>query len=235
MKAFSKRSTEKEMMDNLHCTGPVLFQTLKELKTINRLLGGNRVTTGGLQKLLNGSQKKSYTIADLGCGGGDMIEVMAKWAQKKKVPLEFLAIDANPNIISLAKENLSEKYSQVTFRAANVFDPNFIDQQADILTCTLFMHHFTDEELHLLLKNFKQKAKLGILINDLHRHPLAYYSIKGLTWLFSQSSMVRNDAPISVARSFTRKDWEKLLSAAGIYNFAISWHWAFRWQVVCWV
>ncbi|MCR9083850.1 MAG: SAM-dependent methyltransferase, partial [Cyclobacteriaceae bacterium] len=48
---FTQRSTQKEWMDDLECEGEVLEQTLKELKTINRWLGGNHVTTDGIQKL----------------------------------------------------------------------------------------------------------------------------------------------------------------------------------------
>jgi 2-polyprenyl-3-methyl-5-hydroxy-6-metoxy-1,4-benzoquinol methylase len=236
MKRLHQRSTDKEMMDDLLCEGEVLSQTLKELKIINKLLGGNKVTTTGLHKLLTRPNITwPVTVADLGCGGGDMIKVMAKWADKKGYPLEFIAVDANPNVIMLAKENLSGQPSNIHFRVGNVFEADFIQNSVDIITCTLFTHHFTDEELHLLFKNFKQKAKLGILINDFHRHPLAYYSIKTLTALFSKSEMVKNDAPISVARSFSKKDWETILLGADIKNFTISWHWAFRWQVICWV
>jgi len=44
MSQFAQRSREKEIMDDLDCSGPVLEQTLRELKTINRWLGGNGVT-----------------------------------------------------------------------------------------------------------------------------------------------------------------------------------------------
>jgi hypothetical protein len=86
--------------------------------------------------------------------------------------------------------------------------------------------------LVLLLKAMKEKARLGIVINDLHRHRLAYYSIKWLTTLFSRSSMVKNDAPLSVLRSFSKADWERILDGAGIERYRIRWFWAFRWQVI---
>jgi hypothetical protein len=102
----------------------------------------------------------------------------------------------------------------------------------DIITCTLFTHHFTDEELLKLFSSFLKKARLGIVINDLHRHRLAYFSIKALTRLFSKSPMVQNDGPLSVLRSFSKKDFISVLAQAGIKNSQIKWFWAFRWQVV---
>ena len=83
MSRFDQRSREKEIMDDLDCSGPVLEQTLRELKTINRLLGGNGVTNRGLSEIVQRFPQDHYSLVDLGCGGGDMIAVMQAWASKK--------------------------------------------------------------------------------------------------------------------------------------------------------
>lgn len=230
MGKFSQRSTEKELMDDLDCSGEELAQTLRELKTINKWLGGNYVTTNGLSKIFNRYPQQSYTVADIGCGGGDMIRVMDNWAKNHKKQLNFTGIDANRNIIDLARVRLSD-IPEVIFEVQNVFETDFSEEKVDVSTCTLFTHHFTDNELAGLLKSLKAKSSLGIVINDLHRHWFAFYSIKFLTSLFSKSAMVRNDASLSVLRSFSKEDWENILSMAGITDYRISWHWAFRWQV----
>lgn len=229
---FSQRSTQKEWMDDLECEGEVLEQTLKELKTINRWLGGNHVTTDGIKKLINAAPPKGrWKVVDIGCGGGDMLRVMDDWAVKNGQKIDFEGVDANPNIIDLAKTRLSDKPS-ISLSVQNVFEEAFVEEKADIITCTLFTHHFTDSELVALLSTLLQKANLGIVINDLHRHPLAYHSIRLLTKGFSKSPMVVNDAPLSVLRSFSRQDWNNILGQAGISDFSLRWFWAFRWQVV---
>jgi hypothetical protein len=75
-------------------------------------------------------------------------------------------------------------------------------------------------------------SKKAVIINDLHRHPLAYYSIGLLTTLFSKSPMVKHDSKVSVMRSFRRKELESLLEKAGAKVYTIKWMWAFRWQVI---
>lgn len=230
MGKFAQRSTEKELMDDLNCSGEELNQTLRELKTINRWLGGNYVTTSGLAKIFKSYPQDSYTVADIGCGGGDMIRVMHNWAESQKKEVKFTGIDANRNIIDLAAVRLAD-LPKVTWKVQNVFEPEFSEEKVDISTCTLFTHHFTDSELVGLLKSLQAKSHLGIVINDLHRHWFAYSSIKLLTRLFSKSEMVRHDASLSVLRSFSRSDWERILAQAGIADFTISWNWAFRWQV----
>lgn len=231
MSIFEKRSEEKELMDDLDCSGEELEQTLRELKTINRWLGGNHVTTDGLAKIMNRRPQASYRIADIGCGGGDMIGIMNRWAKSRNLTADFLGIDANRNIIELAKVRLSE-VTNVRWRVQNVFDPTFSQEKVDLVTCTLFTHHFTDHELVNLIRAFRSKASLGIVINDLHRHWFAFHSIRILTGIFSKSPMVRNDASLSVLRSFKKADWERILRAAGIESFEIRWFWAFRWQIL---
>jgi 2-polyprenyl-3-methyl-5-hydroxy-6-metoxy-1,4-benzoquinol methylase len=231
MNRFDQRSDQKELMDDLECSGEVLEQTLRELKIINRWLGGNEVTTSGLRKLFKARPQELYTIADIGCGGGDILRMMHDWTKREGVRAKFQGIDANPNIIEIARERLSD-LPEVEFLAQNVFDPAFESEKIDVVTCTLFTHHFTDSELVSLLNAFRQKARLGIVFNDLHRHPFAYHSIRILTQLFSKSPMVRHDAKLSVLRSFSKADWEQILGKAEIKDFKITWNWAFRWQVI---
>lgn len=227
--SFKKRSYEEELMDDLESSGEVIEQTLKELETINRLLGGNQVTTNGLNLLVKNSEK--LIIADLGCGGGDMLKLVAKWAKKKKLEVELIGFDANPHIIEFAKQNCKE-YPNIRFEVEDIFGEDFKNRFFDIILCTLFTHHFGDEQLTQIFKQFKKQSSIGVVINDLHRHWLAYYSIKLLTQLFSKSEMVKYDGPLSVKRAFVRSDLQTILDRAGIKPLHLSWKWAFRWQLI---
>jgi 2-polyprenyl-3-methyl-5-hydroxy-6-metoxy-1,4-benzoquinol methylase len=228
---FQQRSTEKEIMDDLEINGAVLDQTLHELRIINRLLGGNYVSTSGLDLLMRKVPQASYTVADLGCGGGDMIRVMHRWAVATQKNCSFIGIDANAHTIAFAEKNLHD-LPNVNFQVQNVFESGFLEQPVDLITCTLFTHHFTDEELIQLFQACLKKAKIGIVINDLHRHPLAYRSIRLLTTLFSKSEMVKNDGPLSVKRAFVKEDWARILHTSNISTYHLSWHWAFRWRLI---
>jgi hypothetical protein len=74
-------------------------------------------------------------------------------------------------------------------------------------------------------------CRMGFFVNDLHRNFLAYHSIKWLTKLFSNSYLVKNDAPLSVQRGFKRKEWETIMQRAGIPFCSVEWKWAFRWLI----
>lgn len=231
MPDFSIRAYEEEMMDDLECKGEVIHQTLKELETINTLLGGNRVTINGISRLISRAGVKRFSLADLGCGGGDILRLIKRWTLKRKIQAELFGIDANPNIVEEAKESTPSSYS-ITFQAQDIFSDEFRLRSFDIVTGTLFFHHFTNEQLTEFFRQLKSQTRIGFVINDIHRHWFAYHSIKWLTQFLSKSPMVQNDAPLSVLRAFRKQELIDILKDAGVTSYSIRWMWAFRWQVI---
>jgi SAM-dependent methyltransferase len=232
MPNFSDRSTEIEIMDDLLCAGEVVHQTLRELEFINKWLGGNAVTITALELLLKDCPGNgAITIVDLGCGGGDMLRMIQRWTVEKAISVKLIGIDANPHIIAFARKNLQD-LPQIEFLSLDIFSDEFKNLRFDVVLGTLFYHHFTDEQLSAFFKNLRYQAKKGIIINDIHRHPLAYYPIKWLTALFSRSSMVKFDAPLSVLRAFKKQEIIGILKNAKIQDFRLQWKWAFRWRVI---
>lgn len=227
---FAFRSTAVEIMDDLDCSGEVVNQTLRELEFINRTLGGNAITINGVSSLLKDKNISSPEILDLGCGGGDMLVLLKKKLNRLFPALTLHGVDANPNIIAYAREHCGR--SNIQFSAFNIFSDKFKELSCDVAVATLFFHHFTADQLVEILKQLKPQCRVGIVINDLHRTPLAYYSIKILTQLFSKSAMVKFDAPLSVLRGFKKSEWMEILNRAGITNYSLSWRWAFRWKIV---
>lgn len=227
------RSHEPEIMDDLACAGPVVEQTLRELDFINQWLGGNAVTMGPLRAMLRAFRNRPCTVADLGCGSGDMIARVVTRARAQQIDLHGIGIDANPHIIDYASRTHGH-VPHLSFQTADVFSPHFRQQSFDIVLATLFLHHFTHAQLVDLLRALGRQTRHAIIINDLHRHPLAYYSIRWLTQAFSKSSMVKFDAPLSVRRGFSRAEWQGILAEAGMAHYRLRWKWAFRWQIVIW-
>jgi ubiquinone/menaquinone biosynthesis C-methylase UbiE len=235
MPNLSYRSNEKELIDDLELENDALRQNLEELALINKYLGGNQVTVSGLSKLLNKSpitnHKSPITIADLGCGGGDMLMAMVDWAKKKSINAQFIGIDANDFMIDFGTKRTAN-YPNISYLHQDIYSDEFKEKSFDIVTMTLFCHHFSDESLVQLLQQLKKQTRIGIVINDIHRHWFAYHSIAWITKLFLKSYLVKNDAKLSVWRAFVREDLEKIVQKAGFTKYSIRWKWAFRWEVV---
>ncbi|SHI00463.1 Ubiquinone/menaquinone biosynthesis C-methylase UbiE [Chryseolinea serpens] len=234
MPDFSTRCTDAEIMDDLDYAGGLMDKTLRELEIINKWLGGNAVTFSALSQLLKEKDHDATVrIADLGCGRGDMLALVDGWASKRGIKTALTGIDANPYIIRAAEHQL-KNYPHIRLLAQNIFSPAFREQKFDVVIGTLFYHHFTQDQLTAFFAQLKNQCTKGFIINDIHRHPLAYYSIKWLTQAFSRSSMVQYDAPLSVLRAFKKEELLQCLENAGIKKYSIRWKWAFRWQVVVW-
>ncbi|MEQ6118584.1 methyltransferase domain-containing protein [Reichenbachiella sp. MALMAid0571] len=231
MVSLKTRSSEEEIMDDFSQSGEVIKQTLKELDRINTLLGGNQVSTSGLKKLLSKEKSKIFHIADLGCGGGDLMVEMSKWGKKNGYDLSFTGIDANTSIIDYAREN-TKSYRNINYKDLNIFSSEFKEMKFDVVHCSLFTHHFTDEQLSILIKQLLTQSKAGIVINDLHRHIISYYFTRWVISALSKSEMVRYDSIVSVARSFKRKELLSILEKAEVSNFSLTWKWAYRWQLI---
>lgn len=215
-----KRSYQAEMMDDFSIRDERIDNALRELKIINRFLGGISTTKAAL-KILNSSEKRSSTILDIGSGSSDNLV-----AAKKKFPdIKILSVDKNLRV-------LTSNDSYLIKINADAFELPFKDNSCDVIHLALFLHHFTEDQIQKMLKEFLRIVKVGIIINDLQRSYLALAGIKILTALFSKSEMVKNDGPLSVKRGFTKAELLNLLKDAGIRNLVIKWKWAFRLMVV---
>jgi 2-polyprenyl-3-methyl-5-hydroxy-6-metoxy-1,4-benzoquinol methylase len=227
MPSFTQRSDSKELLDATGIPFADIRQNMQELDFINTWLGGHAITLKGLKSFLP-APKNEWHITEIGCGGGDNLRVIKNWAEKRGYKVQLTGVDINPECIQFAGEK--EENKGIHFICSD-YRTVLLQSTPDIIFSSLFCHHFQDEELLKMLQWMKSASKTGFFINDLHRHPLAYYSIRGLTAAFSKSYLVKNDAPLSVQRGFVRHEWELLFQKAGITNYTCTWQWAFRWLV----
>jgi ubiquinone/menaquinone biosynthesis C-methylase UbiE len=225
---LSVRSYEKELLDRDDIPFADIAQNMKELDFINIHLGGHSITIKGFKKLLQ--DKKKISVCEIGCGGGDNLKAIAGYCKKTGIEVTLTGIDINEDCIAVAASQL--KSLQPLLIHSDYSLVNFGTNKPHIIFSSLFCHHFKEPELATMLKWMKQNSTTGFFINDLHRHWLAYYSIKWLTALFSKSYLVKNDAPLSVKRGFKKKEWIQVLLNAGINDYTLKWKWAFRWLLV---
>ena len=221
-----QRTDKEELMDDFSIGGDLLRDTLDKLENINRWLGGNKGTLRGLKRILkNHPKEQEVFIVDIGCGHGDILRDIANFGRKKGYNLRLLGVDANPTAIAYAKE-LSTQYSEINFKTEDIFSKEFKNRTFDVVLATLFLHHFKEMQLVSFLKQAISQSKKGIVVNDLHRHKLAYYLFMLLS-VFIRNKMIIEDGLTSVLRGFTRKELEVISQKINV-KAQISWKWAFR-------
>ncbi len=235
---FNRRSHEKEMMDDLALEGDASIKNMRELEAVNFWLGGARTLVSAFNKihqkhsLLLKSQKT--VIADLGCGGGDLLRVIHDWAKAKELNVDLIGIDGSPFAVRCAVEKL-QPFHNIRIETANVLSDACKAMRFDIVCLNSFCHHFGDPDLIALLKQLGRQTSTAIIINDLHRHWFAYLSIKWLSRLFNFSYMSIHDGPTSVLRAFQKHELVALIKSANFDRYQIHWRWAFRWEAIIWI
>ena len=221
-----QRTTTPEIMDNFAMTGDLLKKTLDQIAAINHYLGGNKITLDGLKVFLKKTTKDHpIKIVDLGCGNGDMLRAVAKFGRKHNWQFELIGIDANEFTVNYARSQ-STAFPEIKYLHQDIFADAFDNLSYDIVLSTLFLHHFTDEEILLLLEKISKKATIGLIINDLHRSPIAYFLFQFLRPFITK--MAKEDGLTSILRGFKKSELQQFSKKLAFNNSSIQWRWAFR-------
>ncbi len=230
MPDLSKRSYQKELLDRDDIPFEDIKQNMHELDVINTWLGGHQVIIKGFQHFIDRmSHTQTLHICEIGCGGGDNLRVIQQYCKKKSINIQLIGIDINPHCIAYARSR--KENEGIEFTCSDYATASFT-QKPDIIFSSLFCHHFTNDKLQQQFLWMKDNSTLGFFVNDLHRHPLAYHSIKLITSVFSKSYLVKNDAPLSVARGFKKEELIQLCDRSSINKHQLTWKWAFRWLLI---
>ena len=221
------RTEEEEIMDDFSLKGEELRDALDKIASINKLLGGNKLTLQGVKKLI--LTKNEITIVDVGCGNGDMLRALADFGTKNNYNFKLIGIDANAFTIDYAIK-LSKEYPNISYKCEDIFSEPFSQLNYDIVLCTLTLHHFKSDQINYLLQLFHKQAKIGIVINDLHRNIIAYRAFQLICFFFRLNRMSREDGLISILRGFKKQELIDFSERNQLKNYTIHWKWAFRYQ-----
>ena len=222
-----QRTEEDEIMDDFSLEGEELRDALDKIASINQFLGGNKLTLQGVKKLIH--TKDEITIVDVGCGNGDMLRALADFGTKNNYNFKLIGIDANAFTIDYAIK-LSKEYPNISYKCEDVFSEPFSQLNYDIVLCTLTLHHFKNNQIDYLLQLFQKQARIGIVINDLHRNIIAYRAFQLICFFFRLNRMSREDGLISILRGFKKQELINFSERNQFKNYTIHWKWAFRYQ-----
>lgn len=227
---FAHRERTLEIMDDRAVPARETAAALDEIAMLSRALNGYAPSVRGIRRLLPVGAR-AFSLLDVGSGGGDVAQRLHAWARARGCEAHILGIDVSAAAVAHAARRCSG-IPQIQFERADLFELSDT-RSFDIVHSALTLHHFDGNLAIAALQRMFSLSRWGVVINDLHRHPIAYYGIRTLTRFFSTSRLIRNDAPLSVLRAFRRADLERLAREAGLGEPEIRWHWGFRWSAVC--
>ena len=231
---LSTRLDAREIMDDTSIGDDRLTGALDDLWWTNRLLGGWAATDAVLDPLLDASDR--LHVLDLGTGGADALAHLVPRAARRGCHLTAVGLDANPNTLTYGRKLVRATVppslqGRIALVEGDALDLPYDDDAFDVTLAALVLHHVHGPDAVRFLREMDRVSRLGAIVNDLHRHPVAYAAIWLVGRLLPTSAMFQHDAPLSVRRGFRRDELHALANTADWPRASVRWHWAFRYTL----
>jgi SAM-dependent methyltransferase len=200
------RATEPELLD-LGVPEAETRESLADLRFVNRWLG-NR---GALLRAVREHLPPGGRVLDVGCGSADLPVFLLS-----RLPGPLLAVG-----LDVKAFHLRAAPRTVRRVVADVRHLPFPERSFDVVTASLFLHHFDAPELPGLLHDLARLARRALVVNDLHRAlvPLAFGCV-AFPLLF-RSRVSVEDGLLSIRRGFREAELRSAFAAASIPGVSI--------------
>jgi ubiquinone/menaquinone biosynthesis C-methylase UbiE len=206
------RSAEAELLDAPAHDLAALADNLRDLRTLDRYLGGTALTWRALWPMLRELPPSApVRLLDVATGGADSPRILAARARRHGYDLRPFASDRLADVLRLARRD-GARFPLIQHDALAI---PMLDAAVDFVTCSLALHHFDPPAAVALLRELGRVARRGVIVNDLRRGRMAYAGARLLArgpW----HAMARHDGPLSVLRAYTLDEARRLAAQAGI-------------------
>lgn len=229
MKFLQDRNRQPELMDQPGLPEAEHHAALAALRRVNLLSTSVGKLWKSLRTLASTAPPQSpLRVLDLASGGGDVAIRLATRARQLNLPMTIHGCDISLTALKVARE-ASERaghHEMDFFHHDALHDP--LPEGYDVIMCSLFLHHLTEDEALLVMKAMATAARRAILIDDLLRTRLGY----ALCWvgcrILTRSPIVHVDGPLSVQGAFTVQEVQRLAEQCHLTDVTIKRHWPER-------
>ena len=224
---FKQRSHRLEYIDTGNYTAQEYEDCIGELQLVNRWMGDAHSLKVTLLREIEAQSLTTFSILDVGAGSGELLRVAATWARQTNRQLSAVGLELNERMAESILEE-SEQFDEIKSVRGDALELPFADGQFDFVICSLFTHHFSDEQVAQILREMSRVAKRRLFVIDLHRHPVAYLFYTTLGKLVLHNRLLRHDGALSILRSFKRDELLDLAKRAGLRDILIERRFPYR-------
>ena len=212
-----------ELLDSDSGSPQEVAASLKDLDRINRWFGGISTTQAMLARVARMTSMNSLSLLEVAAGSGMVPQQMTRQMAKAGVRLNVTLLDRAPSHLT------------TTFRsvAGDALALPFHDASFDLVSCNLFIHHLSPDELVCFLNEALRVARNAVLINDVVRHPIHLALVYAGTLLY-RSRLTRHDAPASVRQAYTPEEMRELIKKTPAAQVQIIRHYLYRMGIIVW-
>ena len=217
---FRHRSYELENIDKGTYTPEEYEGCIVELQRVNEWLGDAKALRGSLLKEIERQGLGAFSILDVGAGSGELLRVAAQWSRETDRTPSLIGLELNQRSAQAILEESADFPEISSVQGSGLMLP-FPDAAVDYVISSLTLHHFDDEGAVSILREMGRVARRAIFVIDLHRNPMAYFFYTTLGHIILHNRLLREDGALSILKSFTPDELEKLGQQAGLKNLAV--------------
>ena len=218
-----KRVPTAELLDSDSGTPAEVEASIGDLRMINRWFGGVSTTAAMIERVARVAERASLSLLEVAAGSGYVPETARLQLQRRGVNLQVTLLDR-------ATSHLKSGNRMV---AGDALSLPFHDESFDLLSCNLFAHHLSPQELVAFTDEALRVCRVAVLINDLVRHPLHMALVYAGLPLY-RSRLTRHDAPASVRQAYAAEEMRGLMAQTSAARVEIRSHYLFRMGVIAW-
>jgi len=224
---FKRRSYELEYIDTGNYTAAEYYDCIGELQLVNRWMGDAHTLKSTLFREIEHEDLRRFSVLDVGAGSGELLRVTATWARETGRTVQAVGLELNErSALSIVQE--SRGFPEITSVRGDALALPFGDTDFDYVICSLFTHHFAEDQIIKILREMNRVARRRIIVIDLHRHPVAYFLYTTLGKLVLKNRLTRHDGALSILRSFKAEELLALAKRAGLRGVGVSRHFPYR-------
>ena len=208
---LASRADAAELMDADDLDAAVYAAVVGDLAKVNTVTLAPRPTLAFLRRVTRPGGR--YRLLDVGFGDGDMLRRIVRWGERRGIDFDPVGVDLNPRSEAAARAHTP---TGMAIRWVTGDYAGLADEPWDLIVSSLVAHHMTRAELISFLRFMERHARVGWMVNDLHRHAFPHRAFPLLARLMRWHPIVRHDGTLSIARSYRPAEWPPILAEAGV-------------------
>ncbi len=242
-----RRIDAPEILDSGACSGDELQATLKTLDRINRWFGGVATTQKMVERMAEVKRASSFSLLEVASGSGYVPLLVRGRVAQRGISLAVTLLDrAHSHLVSESHlvsrshpvpDACSDGNSESNAHAitADALALPFRDEAFDLVSCNLFAHHLSPQQLAAFVGEALRVSRVALLINDLVRHPV-HLGLVYSSFPLMSTRVAWLDGLTSVRRAYTANEIRQMVSlhAPAETQIEITRHYLFRMGVIVW-
>ena len=184
-----------EVLDAADVDPALVVRSHRDIARANALFGGTRCVVRRVRALAP-TLPAAPTVLDVGGGSGDVLAaVCAALRATGRAPVGTV-LDSAPVLAPAVRAR------GLAFVAGDARRLPFADRSVDLVLAAQLVHHFPDDALAPLFREFDRVARVAVLIGDLERSWLAAGGLWLSSFVLGFHPVSRHDGVTSVLRGF---------------------------------